>query len=376
MAPRFPSVVICVVLLALSVVGGASPVGAQVREGATLTVLRGQVAVIKADGSAIQPAPSGTIVNAGDELRTLTRTGALITFFAGTEVEMGEDTILVVERVSQEGARVDVSLKQVLGVTVNRVQTLADPSSSYRIGAGGATAIVRGTTIALIGPVPTSQGNIVALICLDDCTPRTTFAGCPVAPFTAIGVLVEAGRVTSGCEVAAVGRGADLWNAAFEAISTFEQTFAQGNNINNPGGENLGRERGTVQSDRRNRRREADDSNQSGLAAPSTSAGVSPAPAGAAGCNQATNSGGAGVTTTVHDLGRGSGTFHFTYDAFSIPDRFDILYDGRTIYTTGGFVSGSNAVDIQYGGAATTVTVVVTGSAAGTAWTYQVGCPT
>src|SRR5919107_1439750 len=131
----------------------------QVRQGATLTVIRGQVAVVHPDGSAIQPAPSGTTVNAGDEIRTLTRTGALITFFAGTEIEMGEDTILVVERVVQEGARVDVSLKQVLGVTVNRVQTLADPSSSYRIGAGGATAVVRGTTFALIGPVPTSQGN-------------------------------------------------------------------------------------------------------------------------------------------------------------------------------------------------------------------------
>ena len=225
----------------------------QVTQGATLTVLRGQVAVVRPDGSAVQPAPTGTVVNAGDEIRTLTRTGALITFFAGTEIEMGEDTILVVERVTQEGARVDVSLRQVLGVTVNRVQALTDPNSSYRIEAGGATAVVRGTTFALIGPVATSQGNIVALVCLDDCSPQTTFAGCPVAANTGFGVTVEGGRVTSGCDTFAVSRGADIWNAAFEAVTTFEQSFANGNNVNNPGGANLGRERGTVRSDERNR---------------------------------------------------------------------------------------------------------------------------
>ena len=240
----------------------------QARQGATLTVLRGQVAVIRPDGSAVQPAASGTIVNAGDEIRTISRAGALITFFAGTEIEMGEETILVVERVTQEGARVDVSLRQVLGVTVNRVQNLTDPSSSYRIEAGGAVAAVRGTTFALIGPMSTSQGNIVALVCLDDCSPQTTFAGCPVAANTGFGVIVEGGRVTSGCETFAVGRDADLFNAAFEAITTFEQAFANSNNVNNPGNANLGRERGTERSDQRNRDQQDDDDQQNQPAQP------------------------------------------------------------------------------------------------------------
>src|SRR4051812_42301995 len=98
------------------------PVAAQVEDGATMTVLRGQVAVIRSDGSAVQPAPSGTVVKSGDEIRTLSQTGALITFFTGTEIEMGADTILAVDRVSKQGATVDISLKQVLGVTLNRVQ--------------------------------------------------------------------------------------------------------------------------------------------------------------------------------------------------------------------------------------------------------------
>src|SRR5919112_5586331 len=109
-------------LLGILALHAPPPLFSQIQDGATLTVLRGQVAVVHPDGSAVQPAPSGTTVAAGDEIRTLTAAGALITFFAGTEIELGEQTILVVERVSRQGERVEVSLKQVLGVTVNRVQ--------------------------------------------------------------------------------------------------------------------------------------------------------------------------------------------------------------------------------------------------------------
>src|SRR4051812_20541312 len=123
--------------LALSLLVQALPAAqiatAQVQDGATMTVLKGQVAVVRTDGSAVQPAPSGTTVQSGDEIRTLTKAGALITFFVGTEIEMGADTILQVERVSRDGAKIDISLKQVLGSTLNRVQTLSDPGSSYRI---------------------------------------------------------------------------------------------------------------------------------------------------------------------------------------------------------------------------------------------------
>jgi hypothetical protein len=242
-------------LIALSFLLQALPpvqgVFAQVQDGATMTVLRGQVAVVRPDGTAVQPAPSGTVVQSGDELRTLTKAGALITFFTGTEIEMGEDTILAVERVSRDGSKVDISLKQILGSTLNRVQTLSDPGSSYRIDAGGATAVVRGTTFLLIGPVATSQGNIAAMVCLDDCDGRTTFAGCATSPYTALGVIVEHDKVTSGCDSSAVSKGADYFNAGAEAITTFEQSFASGNGVDNPGGVNLGRDEGQRKADER-----------------------------------------------------------------------------------------------------------------------------
>jgi hypothetical protein len=117
---------------------------AQVEQGATMTVLRGQVAVLRADGSGLQPAPSGTIVYAGDEIRTLAPGGALITFFVGTELELLDQSAIVVEQADRDGTRIMVSLKQVLGMTINRVESFTHPGSVYRVDAGGAVALVRG----------------------------------------------------------------------------------------------------------------------------------------------------------------------------------------------------------------------------------------
>src|SRR5262245_28310144 len=127
-------------LVPLLIVTQAGKSDAQVQQSATMTVLRGEVAVVRPDGSAVQPAPSGTTVFIGDEIRTLTSAGALITFFSGTEIEMGADTVLQLDAVSKVGDRIDVSLKQVLGDTISRVQTFTDPGSSYQVKAGGVVA--------------------------------------------------------------------------------------------------------------------------------------------------------------------------------------------------------------------------------------------
>src|SRR6188768_3768066 len=92
-----------VVLLAIVLVVPPSAATAQMQQGATITILRGQVAIIRPNGTAIQPAPSGSTVDVGDEIRTITKSGALITFFSGTEIEMGEETILVVDQLSRQG---------------------------------------------------------------------------------------------------------------------------------------------------------------------------------------------------------------------------------------------------------------------------------
>jgi hypothetical protein len=203
---RFPTIVLLFVFLL-----APSVAAAQVADGATMTVLRGQVAIVRGDRSAVQPAPSGTSVRAGDEIRTLSEAGALVTFFAGTEIELGEDTTLVVERVRQEDGRIDISLRQIFGASLHRVHTLTDAGSSYRVDVGGAVAVVRGTTFLVYGP---TDENVVGIVCLDDCTPRTTFAGCPMGPNVAYWAEVERGQVRSRCQP--FRPNGSIWNAPRE----------------------------------------------------------------------------------------------------------------------------------------------------------------
>jgi hypothetical protein len=203
--------IVTLALLALGSLSFAPVSAAQLTDGATMTVLRGRVAVVESGGRPIQPAPSGTVVRAGDEIRTLTDSGAAITFFGGTEIELGESTTLVVERVSREGDKIDISLKQVFGAALHRVQSLSDPQSSYRVDVGGAVAVVRGTQFLAYGP--TDEG-VVGLVCLDDCDARTTFAGCPMAPNLGYWLEVDRGQVVSACQP--FPRHGDPWNAPTE----------------------------------------------------------------------------------------------------------------------------------------------------------------
>jgi hypothetical protein len=184
-------------LALLTVVCMPRAADAQVSDGATMTVLRGTVALLHGDGTAMQPAPSGTVVHIGDEIRTLNGSGAIITFFAGTEIELGEETALAVERISQSGDRIDVSLRQVFGASLHRVHTLTDPGSSYRVEVGGAVALVRGTSFLIYGP---TDEQVVGIVCLEDCTDQTTFTGCPMGPNVAYWAEVDRGQVISACQ--------------------------------------------------------------------------------------------------------------------------------------------------------------------------------
>jgi hypothetical protein len=226
---------------------------AQVQDGATMTVLRGQVALIFGDGSAMQPAPSGTIVRAGDEIRTVGRSAAAITFFIGTEVELGADTILVVERVSGRDGMIDVSLKQVFGASINRIQTFTDPRSVYRIEAGGAVAVARGTEFLIHGP--TTEG-IAVIVCLRDCDGDTTFANCPMSPFMGYWVQVRNGRVISQCEAFAARR--NYSDAALEAVTAARQRL-QGDTRGVPAGQVQSGQQQQIQSNPPNPEDEDDD---------------------------------------------------------------------------------------------------------------------
>lgn len=97
-------------------------------------------------------------------------------------------------------------------------------------------------------------------------------------------------------------------------------------------------------------------------------------------CNDTTSSGGPGVTTTAHELGvAGPTSFLFEWEAYTVPDQFQVFYEGVLIHDTGvvgdaiGDGTGSATVMVP-AGTSTQVTVVVTGPS-GTVWDYRVNCP-
>jgi hypothetical protein len=92
-------------------------------------------------------------------------------------------------------------------------------------------------------------------------------------------------------------------------------------------------------------------------------------------CNLTTGSGGSGVSITTHELGRTSGRFRFDYEAFTIPDRFELIYEGTTLLDTGP-VSGNDTRFVSFSGTSTQLTVRVTGNTdTSTRWNYTVYCP-
>ncbi|MFC3961761.1 hypothetical protein [Nocardia jiangsuensis] len=97
-------------------------------------------------------------------------------------------------------------------------------------------------------------------------------------------------------------------------------------------------------------------------------------------CNQSTQAGEDGVTTTRHDLGRsGPTSFVLAYETENVPDLIDVFYEGTPVYSTGWVGDDLNqgtgsAVVTLPAGAATSVTVRVTGGV-GTVWEYVVNCP-
>ena len=92
-------------------------------------------------------------------------------------------------------------------------------------------------------------------------------------------------------------------------------------------------------------------------------------------CPSTQRSGGQGTTTLRIDMLRKSGTFPVSYQMYSIPDALDITYEGASIFSTGGLVSGSRSTTASFDGDSTIVTVTIDAPRDGTAWDVFIGCP-
>jgi hypothetical protein len=159
-----------VFVLGLVSLVGTHAVDAQVPQGATLTVVSGQTALVRANGLASQPVASGSALGVGDRIATLGGSTALVTFFEGSEIELGEDTTIILREMRSTGNEVHLTVEDVLGDTVSRVKAFVNPNSVYTVQnpGGHVVAVIRGSTVRFVQYE--TGGTLVIADCTRPCT--------------------------------------------------------------------------------------------------------------------------------------------------------------------------------------------------------------
>jgi hypothetical protein len=395
----------------------------QVGPGASLTVLRGSVAVSRPDGTAIYPAGTGLTLAVGDTVGTLDRTRALVTFFTGSEVELGSNTTIVIRRLDRDlldEAR--VTLENVSGLTVIRVPPGGPPEGAVRIVSSDTVAEVRSGE-AGHGVDPTT--NNVTVACVDGtyrCGPdaisfpnASAFLPGQIArTLSGKGDLIEQ-RIPPGTSVwDALANGSTLGtdSGTSDVVSNSSRGARDESDTPNftpgdtgsptstptttatptatgpttatptPTATLTQTATGTMTATPTPTATLTQTATRTTTATPTPTPTVTPTatppggtPGPACGIPRASNTGSTGTFTTVHSVGRNQGVIHFTWDAFQAPDQFQIFYEGVQIFTTPGVVTGTGSADVPFGpGTSTFVAVVVTTGPGSTVWTYTVGC--
>jgi hypothetical protein len=140
-------------------------VAAALPSGATLTILADpvQVSSTSADGLTFADAVAGQSLAAGDIVRTGSSGIALLTFFDGSESQLGADSQLQIEQADYDPAP-QIALLQTGGVSVNRVIPLP-PGGSFRTDTPDATGLVRGTSyVVSVGTDDSAPGTSMVLL--------------------------------------------------------------------------------------------------------------------------------------------------------------------------------------------------------------------
>ncbi|MGB3492601.1 MAG: hypothetical protein WBA57_07725, partial [Elainellaceae cyanobacterium] len=73
--------------------------------------------------------------------------------------------------------------------------------------------------------------------------------------------------------------------------------------------------------------------------------------------------------------GSNRGEIEIDYEMFAVPDRVQLIYEGREILDTG-FISGDGRLSVPFSGRSGRVDVIITGNqTTNTQWNYTLYCP-
>ncbi|TEU16204.1 MAG: tandem-95 repeat protein [Dehalococcoidia bacterium] len=172
MRKKLLSMLVLSILVSLALVGCDGGGGSQCPSTLTiLSITEGDVSVMKEGTDDWVGAVSEMELEIGDAIKTGDDSGAEITFFDGSTMEMEAGTeieILSLDLACDTGVTT-ITLEQTIGTTISRVTKLLDPASSYEIETPTGVAGVRGSTmIVTVGGngttlITNEEGNIYAI---------------------------------------------------------------------------------------------------------------------------------------------------------------------------------------------------------------------
>ena len=159
--------ILALIILVASTLVGCSQASSSPSISSALTILsitEGTVYVMKAGTDSWIEAQVGMSLEAGDSIKTGEDSGAQITFFDGSTIELqaGTEIEVVTLDFSAETGSTTITLEQTIGTTISRVTKLLDPASSYEIETPTGVAAVRGSSM-LVQVFPDSSVEVINL---------------------------------------------------------------------------------------------------------------------------------------------------------------------------------------------------------------------
>jgi hypothetical protein len=140
-------------VLALSILLAPALVGCE-SSPSTLTILsitEGDVFLMKAGADDWMESTVGTSLEVGDMLKTGDDSGAQITFFDGSTMELEAGTQIEITSldISADSGVTTITLMQTIGTTISRVTKLLDPASRYEVETPTGVVAVRGSGVEI-----------------------------------------------------------------------------------------------------------------------------------------------------------------------------------------------------------------------------------
>ncbi len=95
-------------------------------------------------------------------------------------------------------------------------------------------------------------------------------------------------------------------------------------------------------------------------------------------CNAKVESGGQGMTQTTHNLGSSPGKVVINYDMMDVPDKIEVIYNGKIVASSVNLVAGVGELSFNYQpvqGQPNVCIVKMSAPEDGTIWECVVNCP-